>query len=57
MSDRPPTLAQMQELLNLAYQLGWRDGQANLGQQPPTMTILPNPDNSWTFLYDGKPRP
>lgn len=53
-----PTLEQMQEMINLAYGLGWKDRQyAIWNTTPPTVTILPRPDGSWLFLYDGKPRP
>ena len=54
-----PTLEQMQELINLAYGLGWKDrAHAIWNTTPPTVTVLPNQaDGSWTFLYDGKPRP
>lgn len=60
-TQEPPTLEQMEALLSLAYRLGWRDreSQTVLGRKlpPPVLTITPNPDGSWTFLYDGKPRP
>lgn len=56
-----PTLEQMQELLNLAYQLGWKDRE-NMSPVrrtliPPTVTILLGSNGDWTFLYDGQPRP
>ena len=53
-----PTLDQMQELINLAYALGWKDRRyAIWNTTPPTVTIAPRPDGTWLFLYDGKPRP
>lgn len=56
-----PTLEQMETLLSLAYRLGWQDRERLTVLQrklpPPVVTIQPNPDGSWTFLYDGKPRP
>lgn len=53
-----PTLEQMQELINLAYGLGWKDRRyAIWNTTPPTVTIAPRPDGTWLFLYDGKPRP
>lgn len=53
-----PTLEQMQELINLAYGLGWKDRRyAIWNTTPPTVTIVPRPDGTWLFLYDGKPRP
>ena len=55
-----PTLGQVQEMINLAYRLGWQDRESLTVLQrklpPPTVTILQNPNGSWTFLYDGKPR-
>lgn len=56
--QEPPTLEQMQELINLAYGLGWKDRRyAIWNTTPPTVTIAPRPDGTWLFLYDGKPRP
>jgi hypothetical protein len=53
-----PTLDQMETLISMAYRLGWKDrGLSVWPKRPPTVTIQPNPDGSWTFLYDGKPRP
>lgn len=56
-----PTLDQMQALLSLVYRLGWQDREQLTVLQrklpPPVMTIRPEADGSWTFLYDGKPRP
>lgn len=58
MDDQLPTLEQMQELINLAYGLGWKDRQSAIwNTTPPTVTIVPRPDGTWLFLYDGKPRP
>ena len=61
MRDELPTLEQVETMIALAYRLGWQDreDQTVLQRklQPPVVTILPNPDGSWTFLYDGKPRP
>lgn len=55
--DQLPTLEQMEQLIGMAYKLGWRDrAQAIFRTTAPTVTIKPNPDGSWTFLYDGKPR-
>lgn len=53
-----PTWDQTQELINLAYQLGWTDRQ-NLPEDVlrPTVTIQHTPGKGITFLYDGKPRP
>jgi hypothetical protein len=57
-SHELPTLEQMQELINLAYGLGWKDRKyAIWNTTPPTVTIAPRPDGTWLFLYDGKPRP
>lgn len=53
-----PTSDQMQEMINLAYGLGWRDrGQAVWRTEPPTVTMDYRPGEGTTFLYDGKPRP
>lgn len=53
-----PTVQQMEEMIDLAYKLGWKDrGQSIFRTTAPTVTIKPNPDGSWTFLYDGNPRP
>lgn len=56
-----PTLDQMEALISLAYRLGWQDREQLTVLQrklpPPVVTILPKPDGSWLFLYDGKPRP
>lgn len=52
-----PTIDQMQELINLAYKLGWQDrGQAVWRTEPPTVTLDYQPGVRTTFLYDGKPR-
>lgn len=49
---------QMQEMINLAYQLGWKDrDQAVWPKDPPTVTLQYEPGVRTTFLYDGKPRP
>lgn len=56
-----PTLDQMQDLINMAYQLGWRDREVAIVsqplKQPPTVTLIYEPGEGTTFLYDGKPRP
>jgi hypothetical protein len=55
--DDRPTLEQMEALIGMAYKLGWKDrSQSIFRKAPPTLTIRPSPDGSWTFLYDGKPR-
>lgn len=53
-----PTIGQMQEMINLSYQLGWKDrDQAIWPKDPPTVTLQYEPGKRTTFLYDGKPRP
>lgn len=60
-TEELPTLDQVQELINLAYGLGWKDREASLVaeplKQPPTVTMDYRPGVGTTFLYDGKPRP
>lgn len=54
-----PSWEQMQETINLAYGLGWRDRDQAVWKlgPPPTVTIEHTPGKGIVFLYDGKPRP